>query len=549
MAAKIDGGHIRKVVGVKDASGQCICSTQLGQIVFPAKKVEELESDFYNLTDVLQNQLNTIYNFQTTVSTATNNLTTLEKRLNYTKTFGTHIDLDFNRLIFDIHAVISLAKNISKSATTESSKKQINTLIKEIDSINTVVTKMGKYDKKNIITAQREISLLRKKLEECEEAIMSGGPLSPPVPPAQPTVGKCDHGGLLRVSAPVLVKLNWRGPDFKAGAWGKDFAVGTKVPDYYWVFPINKDERTLEIARLYASMKKLTLYSPLQQYSLNIKGNAKEGKCLDCGQGAGVIFFNGSFYYNCFDSRAVCKADPITTKVVRSEFEDKDPTSFNNWLSYKGIKYQDMDLAGDEQGMWLIHGSVVANGNVVIRKMDPKTLKVGSPWITTQPKEKMSNSFMICGRLYATKTLNDTHEEIYYVYDTKTSSEKNIKIIMEKPLPTVQSLKYNPNDQKLYLYNDGYLVYYNVTFKSHLPGRRGEVDGTVQLHNSETEQSLANDGWWTSPGQESPSSDSKEQQDLAGQGGPNDNQNEQPMTVALVRRDTMREGGHFLVRS
>lgn len=359
------------------------------------------------------------------------------------------------------------------------------------------------------------------------------------------TTGKCDHDGLLRVSAPVLVKLNWRGPDFKAGAWGKDFALGTKFPDYYWVFPVNQDERTLETVRLYSSMKKLALYSPIQQYSLNDKSSAK---CEDCGQGAGVIFFNGSFYYNCLDSRSVCKADPVTTKVQHVEFEDRDPSSFSNWLSYKGVKYQDMDLAADEQGMWLIHGSVIANGNVVLRKIDPKTLKVGTPWITTQPKERMTNSFMVCGRLYATKSLNDTHEEIYYVYDTKTTKEKNLKIIMEKPLPTVQSLNYNPNDQKLYLYNDGYLVYYNITFKSRRPGRGGEIDGpdSVQLHSSNLQQEVANGGWWDTPSQEAPSSASQEQKGLVVQQEPDANEKGKLVSISLKKRDTVREGGHFL---
>lgn len=341
------------------------------------------------------------------------------------------------------------------------------------------------------------------------------------------------------------MKLNWRGPDFKAGAWGKDVALGTKFPDVFWVFPMNMDKRKLETFRLYSTIKKLTLYSPMKESSFN----KADKKCKDCGQGAGVVFFNGSFYYNCFNSRAVCKADPVTKNVKREEFGDKDPSSFNDFLSYKIAKYQDMDLAGDEKGMWLIHGSTLANGNVVIRKLNPKTLKIGTPWITTQPKERMTNSFMICGRLYATKELNASHEEIYYVYDTKTTREKNIKIPMEKPLPTVQSLKYNPNDQKLYLYNDGYLVYYNLTFKSRLPGRAGKAAETKQLHSSETELSMVNRNEGAIPSQESPSSVNDQEEDLAGNGGTSADPEEQPMPFTLDGQDTMREGDNDFLES
>ncbi|XP_061465308.1 olfactomedin-like [Rhineura floridana] len=535
----VDGGHIQKVVGVKDANGQCICSMELSHVVFPVHKVEKMETDFYNLTDFLQNQMNKIYNHQTLITTTLTNLTDLEKRVKYAKTFGTHVDLDFKRLINDIQTVVSMAKNISKNATTDTSKEMVTELIKEIDTINTVVTTMEKYDRNNIITAQREIIALRKKLQDCEEEIALASGIVPAM--GSPSIGKCDHDGILKVSDPVLVKLNWKGSDFRAGSWGKDFAIGTKFPDHYWVFPMNDDGRTLENYRLYSSYKKLLLYSPIREYSLNV--NTKK-KCENCGQGAGVVFFNGSFFYNCFDSRALCKADPFNLRISRMNLEDEDPASFNNWFSYKGVKYQDMDLAGDEKGLWMIHGSTVANGNVVIRKVDPGTLSVGSsPWITTQAKDQMSNSFMICGVLYATKRKNSTHEEIYYMYDTNTGRESNTQIFMEKPLPIVQSLNYNPNDQKLYMYNDGYLVYYNLTLITRKVSKAEQVTSIEQQQDSDTkeQQSMVNKGELDTASMEQPSSASNQQQHLASQGESPANQEENPMTVTLVRRN--KEGG------
>ncbi|KAH0621236.1 hypothetical protein JD844_022321 [Phrynosoma platyrhinos] len=453
-----------------DASGQCVCIMELSDVTFPARKVEQMESDFYNLTNRLQEHLNQIYMNKNNVSTIMSNFTDLIKRVKYSKTFGTHVDLDFQKIISELHSVIKMAQNISKNAITNTTKDTINILIDQINDIQTIVATMETHDRNNIIAVQREIIALREKLQECEEAIASGNAV-PNVTKSTP-IGKCDHDGLLKVSDPVLVKLNWKGPDFKGGAWGKDFALGTKTPDHYWVFPLNKDERTLENYRLYSSYRKLLLYSPVREYSLNIDNNPK---CSDCGQGAGVVFFNGSFYYNCFDSRALCKADPFSMRTTREKIEDQDPASFNNWFSYKGVKYQDIDLAGDEKGLWMVHGSTLSNGKLVIRKVDPHTLKVGTPWITSQSKDSLSNSFMICGVLYATKRKNSTHEEIHFMYDTNKGQERNIKIFMEKPLPTVQSLNYNPNDQKLYMFNDGYLVSYNLTFMPRLSKRIGNV--------------------------------------------------------------------------
>ncbi|XP_044294407.1 olfactomedin-like [Varanus komodoensis] len=536
----VESGHIQKVLGVKDASGQCICSMELAHVIFPARKVEQLESDFYNLTNHLQNNLNKIYNKQAMMTSSTSNLTDLDKRLRYAKAFGTHVDLDFRKLINDIHTVVSMAEYMKKNATTPSSRAMINNLISEINTIDTLVTKMEKYDRNNIITAQREVTTLRKKLEDCEEMLnlddSSAGPVAGPSP-----IGTCDRGMLIKVSAPVLVKLNWKGSEFKAGSWGKDFAMGTKFPDHYWVFPANKDERTLETYRLYSSYKKLLLYSPIREYTLNI--NSKP-TCENCGQGGGVIFFNGSFFYNCFDSRSLCKADPFSMRVTQMELEDQDPASFNNWFSYKGVKYQDMDMAGDEKGLWMVHGSTLANGNMVIRKVDPETLKTGTPWITSQPKEKLSNSFMICGMLYATRRKNSTHEEIYYVYDTNTSQERNIQIYMEKPLPTVQSMSYNPNDQKLYMFNDAYLVYYNLMFSKEPKGMARQAILSEQQKDPGTEglQSVVN----REGSKEKPSPTSNQQQGSGSTGGDSSNQEESPITLSIGRQEAVRAGSHTI---
>ncbi|KAJ6665551.1 hypothetical protein lerEdw1_003394, partial [Lerista edwardsae] len=99
--------------------------------IFPVEVVQMLESNFYNVTTVLQNMLNQIYIFETITISALKNVTILETRLNYTRTFGTHIDLDFKKLMLDIHSAISLAQNISKNATTDSSRQTIDMLLKE----------------------------------------------------------------------------------------------------------------------------------------------------------------------------------------------------------------------------------------------------------------------------------------------------------------------------------------------------------------------------------------------------------------------------------
>lgn len=324
--------------------------------------------------------------------------------------------------------------------------------------------------------------------------------------------GMCNHDGLLKVSGPNLVKLNWKGLNFKTGSWGKDFALRTKLSDHYWVFPANKGSRILETFRMYSSYRKLLLYFPVLEFSL--KG--KDDKCNNCAQGAGLIFYNGSFFYNCFDSRSLCKTDPHTMRLLRKELEDDDPPSFNNIYSYKGVKYQDMDMAGDERGLWMVHGSTHGNGTMVIRKVDPNTLNVERPWRTTQLKSNVTNSFVICGVLYATQRVNATHEKIFYSFDTDKLRDSKVDIYMEKLLPTVQSLNYNPNDQKLYMYNDGYLIYYDLTFRNPTlinQPRAGNLSVAQQAQiNHEGEQHLVIKGTHNTVSKEDLSSSARDQQ-------------------------------------
>lgn len=51
------------------------------------------------------------------------------------------------------------------------------------------------------------------------------------------SLGSCAHGGLQKVSRPLVVQLNWRGFAYKAGAWGRDSAPNSSSP-LYWVAPL-----------------------------------------------------------------------------------------------------------------------------------------------------------------------------------------------------------------------------------------------------------------------------------------------------------------------
>ncbi|XP_024062959.2 olfactomedin-4-like, partial [Terrapene carolina triunguis] len=261
----------------------------------------------------------------------------------------------------------------------------------------------------------------------------------------------CGHGGIVNISQPYVVQLNWRGFSFKYGSWGRDSSLRTPQKDLYWVAPLNTDGRLLEYYRLHNSYDDLLLLK-----------NARELK-IQYGEGSGTAVYNNFMYYNVYNSRDMSKLDLNTnTLAVRKTLPN---AAYGNRFSYAGVGWQDMDFAVDESGLWVIYSTEDNTGNIMISKLNETTLDVLHTWNTRQYKPSISNAFIICGVLYATRPVNTRKEEIFYTYDTNTEQEGKISIIMDKMLETIQSINYNPSDRVLYVYNDGYLVKYNLIFQ------------------------------------------------------------------------------------
>lgn len=263
--------------------------------------------------------------------------------------------------------------------------------------------------------------------------------------------GSCIHRGLMNVSQPYIVKLNWRGFSFKYGSWGRDYSPSNPESEVYWVAPLNTDGRYLEYYRIYNSFDNLLLFKPMYESRITY------------GEGSGAALYNNFLYYHAYASRYMVKHNLQTnTMVLRKELPN---AVIGNRFSYAGVAWQDIDFAVDESGLWVIYSTEKTMGNIVISKLNETTLDVLNTWQTRQYKPSVSNAFMLCGVLYATRTMNTRKEEIFYMYDTRTGQEGRISVIMDKKLDTIQSIDYNPTDQKLYVYNDGYLLRYDVTFQ------------------------------------------------------------------------------------
>lgn len=262
--------------------------------------------------------------------------------------------------------------------------------------------------------------------------------------------GSCGHGGVVNISKPAVVQLNWRGFAYKYGAWGRDYSPQHPEGGLYWVAPLNTDGRTLEYYRLHNTLDDLLLYINARDYRITY------------GQGGGTAVYNSFMYVNWYNTGSIAK---INLSNNRAEVTQSLPNAaYNNRFSYANVGWQDIDLAVDENGLWVIYSTEASTGNMVISKLNDTTLVVLNTWYTRQYKPSVSNAFMVCGVLYATRTLNTKTEEIFYYYDTNTGKEGRLDITMHKMQEGVQSINYHPFEQKLFVYNDGYLLNYDLIF-------------------------------------------------------------------------------------
>ncbi|XP_034966191.1 olfactomedin-like [Zootoca vivipara] len=442
-----------------DEDNKCICSIELPDTTFPSHLMVILENAYKNLTGISEEEALKVMKLQTDLAAFNETMKKLTATVEKIEMEGVKDDEAYKDILEKINNTKRWARDLSQALSEAG--VGIAALSDQVSNISSIVWELEKFDDNKVLLTHREIASLKKQLADCEDSLRNPNSGLSASGNWTPEFGKCDNKVMLNISKPLIVKLNWRGLSYKFGAWGKDFAVGNKNPDKYWVAPLNTDERLLETYRIYNSYSELLLYKNQIEKTLS-QFVGFTWNYINCGQGSGTILYNGSFYYNCYNSRNLCKLDLATNKVQRKVVED---AVFNNWYSYNGVNWQDFDFSGDENGLWIIYSSEKSKGKIKIGQLDPNTLTIVKSWQTSLYKPKATGTFMICGVMYALMRESDHKEKIFYKYDTNTATEGTMDIILEKLTGTPQSINYNPNDHKLYMYNDGYLVSYDVIFR------------------------------------------------------------------------------------
>ncbi|XP_027525901.1 noelin-2 [Corapipo altera] len=176
--------------------------------------------------------------------------------------------------------------------------------------------------------------------------------------------------------------------------------------------------------------------------------------------GTGHVVFNGSLFYNKYQSNVAVKYHFGSRSVLVQR--SLAGAGYNNTFPYSWGGFSDIDFMVDESGLWAVYTTNQNAGNIVLSRVDPQSLQVLRSWDTGYPKRSAGESFLICGTLYVTNS-HLAGAKIYFAYDTNSSSYEYTDIPFHNQYSHISMLDYNPRERVLYTWNNGHQVIYNVT--------------------------------------------------------------------------------------
>ncbi|XP_075459562.1 adhesion G protein-coupled receptor L3 isoform X4 [Ascaphus truei] len=250
--------------------------------------------------------------------------------------------------------------------------------------------------------------------------------------------------------------------DHQSGAWCKDpLQASDKI--YYMPWTPYRTDTLTE----YSSKDDFIAGRPTTTYKLPHRVD-----------GTGFVVYDGALFFNKERTRNIVKFD-LRTRIKSGEAIIAS-ANYHDTSPYRWGGKSDIDLAVDENGLWVVYATEQNNGKIVISQLNPYTLRIEGTWDTAYDKRSASNAFMICGILYVVKSVYEdddneaTGNKIDYIYNTDQSRDGYVDIPFPNSYQYIAAVDYNPRDNLLYVWNNYHVVKYSLDFGT-LDSKSGHI--------------------------------------------------------------------------
>ncbi|KAK7892017.1 hypothetical protein WMY93_023980 [Mugilogobius chulae] len=447
-----------RVQGQKKGSA-CECSVDPGLWAFPVQQYENVQQQLDSCEDSLQSLSNQVQLSSARlpyIESVVANVTARLQPHQYLQYKGLYSGLGLRQLSAEIHQLEAHVSAVHSQLNNEHTRA----LTQEVGKLSESVKRMKTTDDINVKTLKQQVRYLKNRAESCK-TIPSD---------FRGQYQYCTKGLIKNISEPVVTKISPYGKSIISGSWGKQAKQRSEEDqheeDSYWVQALVSSHIWGNILRVYPNYENFMTSTNYKDYTF-----APSPTHTNSIEGPSAVFYGKALYYHCYQSADICQYN-LTTNTVKRVKLPGTGVGYNNkfpYCYYDCRTHSDVDLEVDETGLWAIYATMGNHGCIVVSRIiwdsESETLNVTQTWETRVFKKSVTNAFMVCGVLYATRYNSDYREEVFYAFDTLTGREDtSLSLPLEKVAKGVASLSYNPTDRKLYMYNDGYLLAYKPSF-------------------------------------------------------------------------------------
>lgn len=127
-----------------------------------------------------------------------------------------------------------------------------------------------------------------------------------------------------------------------------------------------------------------------------------------------------------------------------------------------------MEFAVDESGLWLLYPALDTEGFhqevILLIHLNPRDLQPMQSFRTGLRRGRYGNSFLVCGVLYGVNSMEHRYANVTYAYDTHTLTHTVPSLAFTNMHAHTSQLAYSPLDKKLYAWDNGHQMTYDVIF-------------------------------------------------------------------------------------